>query len=103
MSLALWDYLGISTLSIQQDHRRTLRFIGSYEQLLAADANLELLDILGATLEKAYFNDLSTRNQGSTIVKYDQFRQVGIELENWARKYAILIQVADDDLTTCTK
>ena len=73
------------------------------EMLLAADANVELLEILGAAVENAYFTDAIAKDDGSTAVQHHQLREVGKNLERWARKYPVFAQVTDDNLSTCSK
>ena len=73
------------------------------EMLTAADANVELLEILGTAVEKAYFSDTTARNQGFRVVQYNQLREVGKRLERWERKYAVFAQVTDENLLICTK
>ena len=77
--------------------------IDCHEMLIAADANMELLEILGTAVEKAYFTDAIARNQGSTVVQYNQLHEVGRKLERWARKYPVFAQLTDDNLPICTK
>ena len=55
--------------------------IGCHEMLVAADANMELLEILGTVVEKAYFTDAIAGNTGSTVVQYNQLRKVGRKLD----------------------
>lgn len=73
------------------------------EMLLAANANMELLEILGTTIDKAYFTDTIARNKGSTSVEYSQLREVGRKLERWAKKYPAFAGLTDDNLPMCTK
>ena len=49
--------------------------------LVAADANIELLEILGTVLEKAYFTDAIAGNAGPLVVQYSQLRKVSRKLE----------------------
>ena len=77
--------------------------IGCHEMLVAADANMELLEILGTVVEKAYFTDAIAGNAGSTVVQYNQLREVGRKLDRWARKYPVFAQVTNEDLPACTK
>jgi hypothetical protein len=85
------------------DHSAESSFIDCPEMLLAADANLELLDILGITLEKVYFTDATAGNQASKVYQYNQLREVGGKLEEWARKYTVFTQLTAGSLATCTK
>lgn len=53
------------------------------DEFLAADANIDLLEILGTALEKAYFTDAVKKGDGPTTVQYKQLRKVGKALERW--------------------
>ena len=78
-------------------------FIDSHEELLAADANIELLDILGTAVEKSYFTDAIAKSHASTAVQHKQLREVDRELERWGHRYPVFAQITDDTLATCTK
>lgn len=77
--------------------------IDCHEELLAADANIELLDILGTAVEKSYLTDTIARNHASTAVQHKQLREADRELERWGQKYPVFAQITDDSLATCTK
>ena len=55
--------------------------IDCHEMLVAADANIELLEILETVLEKAYFTNAITGNTGPLVVQYSQLRKVSRKLE----------------------
>ena len=77
--------------------------IGHFEMLLAADANIELLDIMGATVEKAYFTDVTAKKGGPTLVQFERVREGGQMLERWAQRYPDFALGTHHDLTSCTK
>jgi len=53
-----------------------------------------MLDILGTTLEKAYFDESTAENPGSTVVQYDKITEANLWMEEWERKYSIFTQRA---------
>ena len=78
-------------------------YMGSLDALLAADANVELLDLLGATIDKAYFTNMASKAQDCPVVRFDQLREVGKKLADWAQRYAPPTQLAPDNLSKCSK
>ena len=77
--------------------------IDSPEMTLAADANMELLDILGTAVERRYFRGADTNSAGPVSVQYNQLSEVGSKLERWTRKYAAVDQVTESSLGRCTR
>lgn len=71
--------------------------------LLATNANVEVLEILGHTREKVYMTDTFKRGDSSTVVDPRHLQDLSRALDLWALKYPIFAQVTNDNLATCTK
>lgn len=69
----------------------------------AADANVELLEILGTAIEKVYFTDSSAKDHGGISVQFKKLREVDDKLESWERKYRIFDRIDKDIETTSAK
>lgn len=77
--------------------------MGTPDELVASNANVELLDILSDAREHIYFRDVVTTSNGATMVSPKQLQEVDNSLTLWAAKYNIHPQTSDEDLSACTK
>ena len=73
------------------------------EMLLAANANLDLLDILGDTREKLYMTKTMARTEKPSAVDTRQLQRFDEALEQWVQKYPTFAQITDGNLSACTK
>ena len=71
-------------------------YIGHPEMLLATDANVQLLQILGTAVEESYFTNYNTTTSGSHVVRYASISDAGRKLDEWARTYPAFAQVNVD-------
>lgn len=70
-------------------------YIDSAPMLIVADANAELLEILGAAIENSYFNYVNTTAYSSYSDPCAGVRAVDGELERWTRKHSAFADVTD--------
>jgi hypothetical protein len=71
--------------------------------LLAANANLDLLDIMGDTRENLYTIKTSMRAETSPVVGTRQLQEFDSALDRWVQKYLAFAQITDNELPTCSK
>jgi len=71
--------------------------------LLAANANLDLLDILGDTREKLYMIKLPAKTEKPSVVDIRQLEQLDGALDRWLEKYPTFAPITDDNLSSSTK
>ena len=68
--------------------------------LCAANANLELLEIMGSVVEKLYHTTAVTESEDSTVMELDQSGTLSRELLQWEMKWPIFAQIANKDTAT---
>ena len=78
-------------------------YLGQPEMLLAANANLDLLDILGDTRETLYMAKAGTRAGSPSVVGTRQLQEFECALDRWVQKYPAFGQITDDELSSCSK
>jgi hypothetical protein len=78
-------------------------YLGQPEMLLAANANLDLVDILGDTRENLYLIKSVTRAETPSAVGTRQLQEFDAALDRWVQKYPAFAQITDAELSSCTK
>jgi len=78
-------------------------FIASPEMLTAANANVELLEIMSNTRESVFFTDTTTPGQTSQVISTARLQSLSMALDRWALKYRVFTNAADDASKTSTK
>jgi len=73
------------------------------EMLLAANANVAVLDILGDTREKLYMIKPEGRTETPSVVETRQLQEFDRALLRWQQNYPTFAQATDNNLATCTK
>jgi len=78
-------------------------YLGQPEMLLAANVNLDLLDIMGDTRENLYMINTSMRAETSSVVSTQQLQEFDNALDRWVQKYPAFAQITDNELSSCSK
>jgi hypothetical protein len=78
-------------------------YLGQPEMLLAANANLDLLDFMGDTRETLYIIKTSTRAETSSVVGTRQMQEFDNALDRWVQNHPAFAQITDNELSTCSK
>jgi len=78
-------------------------YLGQPEMLLAANVNLDLLDIMGDTRENLYMINTSMRAEASSVVSTRQLQEFDNALDRWVQKYPAFAQITDNELSSCSK
>jgi len=71
--------------------------------LLAANVDLDLLDIMGDTRENLYMINTSMRAEASSVVSTRQLQEFDNALDRWVQKYPAFAQITDNELSSCSK
>lgn len=69
--------------------------IASVQMLAAANANLELIEVLGNAREIIFFNSSMTQIEESHMTSAENLREVSGALDQWASKHGALLQSSD--------
>lgn len=78
-------------------------FVDNREMLLASNANVDLLEILGQAREKTYFTDAAAAGESPTVVNPKHLHELSGTLDRWAQKYPYFSHSISGDLDSCTK
>ena len=78
-------------------------YLGQPEMLLAANVDLDLLDIMGDTRENLYMINTSMRAEASSVVSTRQLQEFDNALDRWVQKYPAFAQITDNELSSCSK
>ncbi len=78
--------------------------IDTTEMLLAANANVDILGVLGDAVERMYFkSNVAKQKQGANVVERQDLEDLQIALDRWAQDYPTFSRVSEEDLPTCSK
>jgi hypothetical protein len=87
------------TVSIQKESL----YIAEPEMITAANANLEVLDILSDARESIFFTDIATPAGNSYLISAIRLHELSTKLDLWAEKYRVSTQASDKGTATSTK
>ena len=102
ITLRIFDAYVASSLGLPRNIRAAepargaISFTSESGDFRAADANVDLLEILGTAIEKVYFTDPSAKDHGGISVQFQKLREVDDKLASWERKYRIFDRIDND-------
>jgi hypothetical protein len=109
ITLRIFDTYVTSSLGLPRNLRPTdlanlpteSSYIACSEMIAAANANLELLDILSEARE-IFFTDASAPGGSTYFISAARLHELNTTLDRWARKYNVSTQHPDDSVSAST-
>jgi len=78
-------------------------YVASLEMLTAANANMDLLEILSETRESNFFTNITTPIASSNVISAVRLEELSMTLDRWAMKYHLLTGATNNNHATSSK